>query len=266
MSPDAPPVERLIAPRALLLGVAVSFLACCAAGFLASRRNPFRHVERFHQMLSPEALFYPTASQVLRLAEGRAGPDQVAVLVGGSSILHGTGQTAEQVWTRKLQALLGERYRVVNLGFRSAETVEFGAVVAEALGRDHKKVILITDLHPGRMHPDPDGSRFKRFFWDARCKGLLLPHPERDRRLDEEIREARELERSVGREALQAQGRWTQEQLLELRAHTRLDGALYFQDLWNAVAYEHFFSVWTPLSRASVTRPWAKAISLAACL
>src|SRR5436309_1005569 len=99
-------LEGFIAPRALLLGVVLSFLGCCLAGFAASRRNQFVHFERFHQLIAPETLYYPTACQVLELAHSRLERDQIAVIVGGTSVLHGTSQPPGHVWTDRLQALL----------------------------------------------------------------------------------------------------------------------------------------------------------------
>src|SRR5690348_8568906 len=113
--PPAPPwFDRCVAPRALLLGVAVAFAACCLAGHAAGRRNHLRDFHRFHQLISPESLYYPTVNEVCALARGRLDRDRVAVIVGGSSVLHGTGQRADQLWTDRLQALLGDDYRVIN--------------------------------------------------------------------------------------------------------------------------------------------------------
>ena len=52
--------DRLIAPRALLLGVAVAFLGCCLAGFVTSRRNHFTHFDRFHQLMRDHLRRYVT--------------------------------------------------------------------------------------------------------------------------------------------------------------------------------------------------------------
>src|SRR3954463_15698565 len=100
--------ERRIVPGPLLLGVAVSFLGCCLAGYYLAHRNVYAPVVRFHPMISPETLHYPSASQVVALARSRLRRDRVAVIVGGSSINHGVGQRLEEVWTRKLQADLGD--------------------------------------------------------------------------------------------------------------------------------------------------------------
>ena len=93
---------RHLAPHALFAGMAISFLGCCLAGYVASHHNPFAHVERFHLYLTPESLFYPTASQVRELARSELQREKIAVIIGGSSRLHGTGQPLHSVWTRRL--------------------------------------------------------------------------------------------------------------------------------------------------------------------
>ncbi len=202
---DHPPAphwfDHLIAPRVLLLGVAVAFLACCLAGHLAGRRNHHRDFTRFHQLLSPESLYYPTVNEVCALARSRLDPNRVVVIVGGSSVLHGTGQPAAQVWTDRLQARLGAGYQVLNLAQRAGRSAEVGAVVAEILARDYPKLMLITDAQPGWLHPEPDGLYFKYFFWSAHYRGLLLPDAARDQRLSETVMDADQLERELGKEA-----------------------------------------------------------------
>ena len=55
------------------------------------------------------------------------------MIVGGNSILHGYGQNADQIWTRHLQELLGDRYCVLNLAMRGGFPAEFAGPIAEAL-------------------------------------------------------------------------------------------------------------------------------------
>ena len=242
--------DRWISPGALFLGIACSFLACCAAGRWAGRHNSLHHVERFHVYLAPESLFYPTVDQVRALARSRLDPAKIVVVGGGSSILHGTCQRGPEVWTRKLQALLGDGYQVLNLGFRCAYTAEFGAVAAEVLSRDFPRLIFIADLHPGVFFPEPDGRLFKYFFWDAYFKGLLLPDAARDARIDELAREvAAAPPPPHDPHGVQPACRE------EVRAEMRLDSALHFTDLWNSLAYSRFVTVWTPLTRSSFARP-----------
>jgi hypothetical protein len=238
--------DRLISPPALFLGVGLSFLACCGAGFWASRHDCLENFQRFHVFLSPETLYYPTVNQVRQLVKGRVGPGQIAVVVGGSSILHGTGQTEAQLWTRKLQALLGGRYRVINLGMRSARTAEFGGVAAEVLSRDLKKLIFVSDLHPEGMYGEPDGTYYRYFFWDAHARGLLVPHRRREERLRPWAGKVEETEPGPGTGVASRE---------ELQFQMGLDRGCYFNDLWTTLAYTHLVTVWTPLTRECFSRP-----------
>src|SRR5262249_26904155 len=194
-----PAFVRFLAPGALLLGVAVGFLTCCLLGRLVSQRNIYRHFVRFHGYLTPETLYYPTPCQLGALGRSRLDPDRIAVVVGGSSRMHGTGQTAEQVWTRKLQEQLGDRYRVINFGFRRASTCEVGLAAAEALSREHPRLIFVTDCNPCWIEPSPDGSPFRYFFWSAYYKGMLLPDAKRLAQLEKVAARERNLEREQGR-------------------------------------------------------------------
>ena len=63
-----------------------------AAGYLAGRRNCYQDFERFHNYINIGTLYYPTASQVRSLGKAMLDPDKIIVVVGGSSILHGSGQ------------------------------------------------------------------------------------------------------------------------------------------------------------------------------
>src|SRR5207245_11801285 len=98
-------------------------------------------------------------------------PNKIIVIVGGSSVLHGTGQAASQVWTRKLQEVLGERYQVINLALRCGRTNEFGQVAAEMLLAEYPQMIFICDCFSGDLFAEPDGLFYKYFYWDAYYKG-----------------------------------------------------------------------------------------------
>ncbi|HZY83779.1 MAG TPA: hypothetical protein VFE78_03045 [Gemmataceae bacterium] len=218
-------LERLVAPWPLLLGVAASFLACCAFGAWYGRHNVYDNFARFHEKISPESLHYPSASQVLALARARLPRDKVAVIVGGNSIMHGTGQRAELLWTKALQARLGDDYRVLNLAMRGALAGEFGGAVAEAFSREHPRVIFVTLTNYG-VGGSPDGALYEYFYWDAFYKGLLLPSAEREALLRrvESVRDP--------------------DKFAELKRQARLNSYCCFNDLWNALAYSRLSTVW----------------------
>src|SRR4051794_40437780 len=85
------------------------------AGRTVAYVNQFDDFLRFHAQISPSTYYYPTASQVIALARASLRPDQVLVVIGGSSIMHGNGQGSAEVWTLALQRDLGDGFKVVNL-------------------------------------------------------------------------------------------------------------------------------------------------------
>jgi hypothetical protein len=230
--------ERFISPPVLFVGMAGAFAVCCLGGRLASRQNLFQHFQRFHNYINPMTQFYPTASQVRELARSRLEEGKILVIIGGNSVLYGWGQAPPDLWSSNLQALLGDRYQVINLGLGGMRPGEFGATAAEMLFREHPKLIFITNNSPGNFITDPDGAEFKYFFWDAYYKGLLLPNLTRAEQL-------RELEKQAGTAA---------DRRRELQREMALDSLLYFNDLWTTVAYKNFSTLWTPLTRNSFTR------------
>ena len=240
-----PLVRERVAHHALFAGVAVGFLACCVAGWIASGQSLYPNLVRPHQLISPEASFRPTVSQFRALVTATAPPDRVVVIVGGSSVFHGTGQGRDQVWTCRLQERLGEPFRVFNLAFRAGAYSEGGAIVAESLIKDGRPVIYVGDTRPIAAVPPLRGFHYEYVFWDAYEKGLLLDDPVREARLGE----------LIGR--LQGPGR---EALDERRLGARLDRHLRFNDLWTTVGYRWVFTIWNPISR---DRPFVRRRALA---
>ena len=242
--------EHRLVPPALLLGVVGSFVTCCLAGRALSRRNPFVHFERFHTAINPEGLFYPTASQVRALGRDFLDRDRIAVLVGGSSILHGAGQRAEEVWTRHLQAALGDDYRVINFALPGSMPAEFGATAAEMLVSSFPRLIFVTDSflrhataprlsRRGLAASVPFHAYYGYFFWDALFKGLLPVDPDRETALRRWIRACS----ADANFAEQVQG-------------LRVDSLTYSRDLWTTLAYTHFSTVWFRQGMpGSFTRP-----------
>jgi hypothetical protein len=237
---------RQVAPNALIAGAVVAFLGCCLAGWLASGRSPFERFVRFHQFLTPESLYYPTAGQVRAMARERLEPDKIAIVVAGSSRLHGTCQPEASVWTRRLQAELGDDFRVINLAVRCGNTFEFGEPAAETLLPDHPRLILVTDGNPGVIHPNPDGNRYSYFYWDAFYKGMLTPAPLRDAMLKQ---------RALKEDARDRAGGNLTGSYAEMKLRMRLDSGSYFTDLWNWVGCRWAFTLWTAQSARPFTKP-----------
>lgn len=221
-----------------LLGAVAAFVACCLLGYLGRDRVLFANFSRFHVRIAPQSLFYPTACQVRALGRQQLESDRIAVVLGGNSIFYGVGQRRGHVWTDRLQELLGNRYRVLNLAVHGGGTYEFGGVGAEMLLADRPKLIFVSNLGPGYMPEEPDGGIYRYLFWDAYAKGLLTSDAER-------------------REALAwvKRKRKRDEAFHELRRGARLDGWLHVQDLWTRVTHDHVSTVWNRLLDASFLRP-----------
>lgn len=226
-------------PHAFFLGVTTAFAGCCLAGYLCSQHNIFHHFERFHIYIAPESLFYPTACQVRQLAHARLDPDKVAVIVGGNSITRGAGQSVPGLWTHALQAELGDGYQVLNLGMNGSTECEFGALTAEMLAREGRKVILVTIIGPGNMQGAPDGNTYNYLFWDAYYKRLIDKYPERQLRL------------GLNKPILDAGsgGKYS-----DLRLGHRLDSYFYFEDLWTTLTYKRLTTTWNYLVNQSFTK------------
>ena len=132
------------------------------------------------------------------------------------------GQPVAEIWTRRLQELLGDRYCVVNFAFRGASASDGGALVAEVLRGEFPRQIYVANA--GLMTcADPLGTVSYRFlFWEAYFKGLLMSHPPRNE--------------------------FVRLYFLYPRAHLAtvpdivgkawLDGLLHFDDLWNYLAFD----------------------------
>jgi hypothetical protein len=228
-------VRRYVSPQILFLGVAVGLSACAVAGWSASHRNPYRNFVRFHQLLNPESLYYPTASQMKALVKATARPGTIAVIVGGSSVMNGVGQTPRRIWTKRLQDLLGEPYRVVNLAFRAGSFTEAGALAAESMIKDGDPVIFVSDLSY-TPDPSPLGRLYGYLFWDAYYKNLLIDDPAREAHVRAVLARSDATARRV---------------VFEHRLGGVLDSALRFNDLWNSLAYRRLFTVWNFLTIAA---------------
>ncbi|MCC6175185.1 MAG: hypothetical protein IT305_07785 [Chloroflexi bacterium] len=217
---------------AFLVGMLLGLALLSLAGHLTMHENLFPGFVRFHRYINGESLFYPTASEIIAVARDAATDRQILVIVGGSSILHGAGQGAAELWTADLQQRLGDRYGVVNLAFPGGAPGEHGSVAAQALIQEGRSVVFATQVFPaGGEH---DGGAYRAVVWDAAARGMLLPSADRD--------------------ALLSMPGPLLEQRTELRVRAQLDRALAFTDLWVTITQEVVSTVWVPLADPLV--PW----------
>ncbi|VTR93913.1 unnamed protein product [Gemmata massiliana] len=238
-------LDRVISPVPLLAGVVVGFAACAWGGHTVGRTNIFRNFERFTAETDYRSNYQVGANQVRAIMHETARPDQIVVVVGGNSVFLGSGQGPDGVWTRALQAALGDRYKVINLALPGLDPQEFGTVAAEMMYRDgHHRMIVLTNMWLAPTSPlgEPDGRPTTQwFFWDAYYRDRLLESPERVTRL------ALPLDQ---RADAGAPGAKDQNRRDEMERQARLDRWLNYRDLWNGFEYEYAVSVWCkPLAK-----------------
>jgi hypothetical protein len=222
------PRRSEFAPRTMVLGILLGFGAMGWLGRWAAHENYHGDFVRFTPWTAPDTQYYPTINELLTIVRKQATPHQILVIIGGNSILVGVGQPPVHLWTKRLQAELGDGYCVVNFAFRGALPTDGGAVAAEALRQEFPRQIYVANAAPTQEIPAA-GSRVYRFmFWDAYYKGLLIDDPIR----------AAAIKASVTTEGADAA------ELRELRIREGFDRLFYFQDLWNFVAYTRFSTVW----------------------
>lgn len=220
-------------PVVFFAGIALAFALCSLAGYEMSKKNIYENFHRFHSYINPSSCFYPTISQMVSLVEKKSNPEQTIVIVGGNSIFYGFGQNAGALWTIELQKLLGSKYAVFNLAMPSSDPFEGAYWTAEALLKKHRKVIYVT-VARAAVTGFPEGSdTYGYAYWDAHEKHLLFHDKKRD-----EIVEQRVLGHSAQK----------RQKFADLRLRMQMDSLFYFEDLWTAISYANFSTVWTSLT------------------
>lgn len=233
---------KLLSAPVFFVGLVFGFLACCFGGRHAAAEHRFANFDRFHAYIDPQTLYFPTPVQVKKLAEERLPRDKIAVIVGGSSVMQGVGQPVAELWTKRLQQDLGDEYCVLNLAMAGGGPTEFSQLVAEMLLPTHPRLIHVCDCSLTEFARRPDGNReiYRYFYRNAAAQGLLAPFPQRERAVADAA------------SATIEQG---------FQAFTNHWFAA--RDLWQAVGYEHGFTVWQPLASKHPWQPrkdWADPV------
>lgn len=238
-APTAAPARRLHA-GGLLAGIVAGFLLAVLLGHQAARYSKPSNFVRFQQWINAQTVFFPPFRMLEHLALARWKPGQTVVIVAGNSIFNGVSQRPDELWSRRLQEMLGpEKYVVVNLAFGGGGPTEGGIVVAESLIRRGIPVIVVDNMGSGTP-PNPIGNYYGYYYWEARAQGALLTHPARDAQIDLVL--ARSTEDNRRKEA-------------ELRRAAWLNRFLYFQELWHHVGLHGVFTVWNYKTQADFWRP-----------
>ena len=221
-------LARLLSWRGFLLGLLLSLCAASLLGLLVTRKNTFHDFVRFHLAISPESLYYPTARQIAALVNERYDPNKVMVLIGGSSVLRGVGQSTPKVWSRFLQDELGPKYAVLNLAMNGGSAPGAASYMTEMLIKSGRRAIFISDMLPGTYVPDSVNPYYRYLFFEAEGRGYLIPSEPRSTYL-----------RSVMEDDRRS---------LQIRAMA--NRALNFEELWHYLGYCCAFTVYSPAVRA----------------
>lgn len=233
---------EFFSPGLYLVTLFIGFSVCCIFGHFVGTTNQFGNIPRFGITLGPQVSFYPTIRQLLSFAQTDADRGKVIVIVGGSSILNGVGQSAEQLWTRKLQANLGEKFKVVNLGLRSCSAYEGAYFVAEALHKKAAKVILVTGSAPCEVWNPLGLPTYAHLYWDAKFHNLLYNFSARDAAI-------------TSREKELPDDNWTVDSLNELKLSRAFNSVFHFLDFWNTIGFRYFYTLITPINQAAPFAP-----------
>jgi len=230
-------LTRYVSFWAFVSGIIASLVFLSLIGWYFSAKNIFLDFHRNYRAITNETLFFPTARQIDALVHDRLESQKVAVLIGGSSVMRGNGQSKDRLWSRYLQKELGDQYQVINLALNGGGPAGMASYVAEKLLREGGRVILVADLSivGGGISPD-NGIQYKSLYFDELARGYIKAYPLRDAKMIE-------ISSLNGADAYEE---------LELKASANT--WLNFDELWNFIGYRWLFTIWTPLTSE---RPWA---------
>lgn len=220
-----------INPRITLLALIASFTVCVMLGYLCSKEVLIPNFVRFHTEISMDTQFLPTFSQLYKMAAAKAQKSKYLVIVSGDSIFYGAGQSAERVWSKRLEEILGPDFAVINYAFRGGAALESGYWVLEALSKNYDNVFVVGNTW-GVYCSGPIGQTpYSYHFWDARSHGYLRRYPARDKLV---TKFATAL---TNQDAFYRLGNDTPLQM-------DLDSVLFFRDLWTTFYYRYFSPMW----------------------
>jgi hypothetical protein len=212
---------------ALLSGLVLSFAICSVAGHWMPEK--LEHFTRFHIFVSPDSFFYPTVRAVYNTARSIASRKKPFVVLGGSSVIYGAGQPPGKTIADFLQSALGRDYTVMNLAMRGGDVAGMGLFVAEAMRSDGYDVYYVADTLFG-ARPRGSNRYFDYIYWQYRYEPFVRWYSPRD---------------DVGEKMWTSNvglGRW-------------LNAAFRFDNLWNQIAYDRFFTVYSKFMHQKFWQP-----------
>jgi len=209
-----------------LMGLLLGLGALSWLGWRAGHTDYHPGYARIYPAISPETNYYPTLDEMTAIVRQRCRRDQVLVIVGGNSILEGVWQPVGDLWSARLQELLGDRYCVINFAFRGGSPTDGGAVVAEALRKEYPRQIYVADEAPFNGVESFAHEPYRYIFWQAYFRGQLMADAARSRHISEY--------------------RWNADQrriFMESAISVWFDAVLNYRDFWNRVCFEDFCTV-----------------------
>ena len=142
-------------------------------GNLAARQDIYVDSTRFHQWISADSQHFPTATHVYLWSKNQIGRNQKVVIVGGSSVMIGAGQSEIDAFSNQLQERLGAKFAVINLALNGGGTFGQGSYIADKLREDGYDVTFVSDFLPLNRPPYLNYDRYQYFFWDSKYNNLV---------------------------------------------------------------------------------------------
>jgi len=164
--------------RKLVIFLLFALLPILGTRFLADyslRSDPYANLSRFWVHQSADSNFFPTALETLTWTLNQIDPKDKVIIIGGSSVIMGVGQTLPNSIATVLQMELGPTYKVINLALRGGTALGQGAYVASALQRRGFDVLYISDVNPTVPPILTNTERYEDFFWQALSARMITP-------------------------------------------------------------------------------------------
>jgi hypothetical protein len=158
----------------IILPFVISLMLLSSIGGLADRESYYQVESRFGQWVSADSGHFPKSRNVYLWAKDQTSKEKITVIFGGSSVLHGVGQTINDSIAEKLNDFLGDQYSVVNLALRGGNVGGQGLVIAKSMSNEGYNVVYIADVKSTNFNFSfPDNSPYEYFYWDAINEGLI---------------------------------------------------------------------------------------------
>jgi hypothetical protein len=225
-------------PIPFFLGLVIGLFSLSIVGRSIQNTPLAQSFVRFHAHNNAEAGFLTTAAELATIIDQQP-PARAYIIVGGSSVLNGVGQSRDLVWTRRLQNLLGKEFVVLNFANRAGGPIDFGSVAAEMLLRQHRPVIYVADANETVYANNPRTSFYRHMLFDGWLRSYLLPWPPRDAYLRWAAFDGDEGVRNV------ALGEW-------------LNSFLRFNELWNYITFNFVGLQWNNMMTAKSFSPFRR--------